>query len=446
MTASCALTARPLMLRASLLAFMLCIVGRETSAAMSDSWVSEYPRVRAAAASTCARQALPACRRALLRLIGLLDGRIDTLYQLAKVEALLGHSSASLEYLEHYARSRLDFGDPADALEFRALRGLPRFRLLERNYRAGLAPAGTHLELASMPAPDLIAEDLALDSRDGARYVSSVHAGNVLRLGTDGSWSELLTAAQLSAWGIYGLAIDPARERLWLSSTAGAVSPPYRPADQGRSAILRVSLNNLAVEQRYELRDGRAHAFGDMAIGVQGEVYIADGVGGGIYRIGPEDNAQMETLLRPGALRSPQTPVPMPGGRRLLVADYSRGIAVIDLRHRHNISWLPHPPDLALYGIDGLYLHGRTLIAIQNGTTPERLLLLHMNSALSRVTGWDVALARAPGLGDPTHGVVRGDRFDFISNSGWDRVGDNGAFSAQAPATNPGLWSISLSD
>jgi hypothetical protein len=37
-------------------------------------------------------------------------------------------------------------------------------------------------------------------------------------------------------------------------------------------------------------------------------------------------------------------------------------------------------------------------------------------------------------LGDPTHGVVVGDDFYFIANSGWDRVDRNGTMTAGKPA------------
>jgi hypothetical protein len=34
------------------------------------------------------------------------------------------------------------------------------------------------------------------------------------------------------------------------------------------------------------------------------------------------------------------------------------------------VAWLTHQPELALFGIDGFYWQGHTLIAIQNGTPP----------------------------------------------------------------------------
>jgi hypothetical protein len=224
------------------------------------------------------------------------------------------------------------------------------------------------------------------------------------------------------------------------------VSPPYHTADRGRSAVLRINLNSRAVERRYEPADGKEHALGDMALGTDGTVYVSDGLGGGVYRIGPETDAQLAPLVPPGLLRSPQTPVPSPDGTRLLVPDYSRGIAIVDLQRPGTVAWLAHEPALAVYGIDGLYLRGHDLIAVQNGTVPERLLLLRLDPGFTRVTSWSVMLARAPGLGDPTHGLVAGREFQFIANSGWDRVDEQGHIDTTATADNPAIWSIELPD
>jgi hypothetical protein len=120
-----------------------------------------------------------------------------------------------------------------------------------------------------------------------------------------------------------------------------------------------------------------------------------------------------------------------------LVPDYSRGIGIVDLASRQ-VKLLEHPKELSLDGIDGMYLSGRTLIAIQNGTAPERLIRMTLDAALTRVLEWETIEANWTGLGDPTHGVVVRDQFYFIANSGWDRMADDGSLKPGAtfePAT-----------
>jgi hypothetical protein len=93
-------------------------------------------------------------------------------------------------------------------------------------------------------------------------------------------------------------------------------------------------------------------------------------------------------------------------------------------------------------GIDGLYLVGHTLIAIQNGTMPERVVRLELDAALSRVERWEPVESRSAGLGDPTHGVVVGPTFYFIANSGWDRFNDDGTVKPDVRATAPVIRSV----
>jgi hypothetical protein len=73
------------------------------------------------------------------------------------------------------------------------------------------------------------------------------------------------------------------------------------------------------------------------------------------------------------------------------------------------------------------------LIAIQNGTAPERIVSFNLSTPTT-VDGWDVLEANWPDLGDPTHGVVVGNEVYFIANSGWDRVDRTGTMTAGKPA------------
>ena len=98
----------------------------------------------------------------------------------------------------------------------------------------------------------------------------------------------------------------------------------------------------------------------------------------------------------------------------------------------------------ALSGIDGLYLDGRTLIATQNGTSPERVIEFALDPSLARIESETILERATPTLGDPTHGVVIGGDFYYIANSGWDTLDDHGARNSGAHPTAPLLMKARL--
>jgi hypothetical protein len=98
---------------------------------------------------------------------------------------------------------------------------------------------------------------------------------------------------------------------------------------------------------------------------------------------------------------------------------------LLDLKTKH-VDWIPMEGKHALSGIDGLYALGNTLIATQNGTSPERVVRFAMAAAETRVLSESIIERATPTLGDPTHGVVVGGYFYYIANSGWNVLDEHG--------------------
>jgi hypothetical protein len=71
---------------------------------------------------------------------------------------------------------------------------------------------------------------------------------------------------------------------------------------------------------------------------------------------------------------------------------------------------------------------------VQNGTAPSRIIRLALDERLTRIVEWQ-SLEQNPQLDEPTHGVVVGDDFYFIANSGDDRA--RGATVRDDPAARP---------
>jgi hypothetical protein len=188
--------------------------------------------------------------------------------------------------------------------------------------------------------------------------------------------------------------------------------------------VLRYDLSTGKLLQRYDMPTDVPHGSGDIGVAENGDLFISDGTAGAIYVI--RKGRQLEVLTAPGELRSPQGPAISSDGKHIYVADYSRGLARVD-RTTGAVMWLTHPENVALNGIDGLSSAGpSTLIAVQNGTNPNRLLRITLDPSGTRVVSAVSIAQNAESIREPTHGVFVGNDYYFIANGGFGAFGDDG--------------------
>jgi sugar lactone lactonase YvrE len=365
-----------------------------------------------------------ALRTQLLTLYDLLSGHPRVVYNLACAEARLGHTAAGLEWLGVYADMGLTL-PKADDPDLAALVAVPEYRPLAARFEKNAEPVVSSQIAFTFPEAELVPEDVAYDAKDHAFYVSSVRQRKILRI--DSAWrvTDFTKEGQDGNGAMLALALDPERRVLWATSEGLPQARGLAAADRGRAAIVVYDLQSGRQLERYELpNDGQQHEPGDMALGRGGEVYVSDGGTGAVYAV---RRKKLETIVAAGGMmRSPQQPALTADGRRLLVPDYGGGIAVVELA-TGRADWMAHPKGVALNGVDGLRLVGDTLWAVQNGTVPERVVRLTLDPAQQRVLRQDVLESASPDLGDPTHGIVVGDTYYFIANSGWDHMKEDGS-------------------
>jgi sugar lactone lactonase YvrE len=409
--------------------------------AAEASWIEQYVQEATAANKACTAKEFAACRGHLESVYKLVDGRADIVFRLASVEASLGNQQAALDWLSVYSKSGLTFADPSAESEFAALKDAPEFQAILARLKAARQPVSNSKPFLTLPEKDLIAEDIAYDPARDRFFVSSVRHRKILSVTKRGKVTEFLPEGQPNIWAILALCVDSKRKVLWASTAAMPEAIGFTKQEEGRSALLKYSLESGALLKRYDLKTDAKHALGDMTVSSEGDVYASDGFGP-VYWV-EHTRDTIEPLFETGTFRSPQTPALSPDEKRLFVPDYSRGISIVDLATKQ---WklLEHPKELSLGGIDGLYLKGRTMLAIQNGTKPARVIRMSLDDSLTRVTKWETIEANWPGLGDPTHGVVVGNQFYFITNSGWDRMNDDGSVKQGATFEAPQIRVIKI--
>jgi hypothetical protein len=216
----------------------------------------------------------------------------------------------------------------------------------------------------------------------------------------------------------------------------------FTAQDSGRVGVYGYNLDTGRLERRvWVARDSStAHTFGDVAVAPNGDVYTSDSQAPWIHVLRRGSDSLVRFLTHP-LFRSLQGMAITADGSTMFAADYSHGLVRIDLATRA-VRLLPPPNGVTLLGLDGLYLHRGSLIAVQNGVTPPRLVRICLDPTLTAVRGLAV-LDRHPALVDePTLGAVAGDSAFYVATSQWEKFDDAGNRVAGArlqPATVVGV-------
>jgi len=361
------------------------------------------------------------------------------LLSVATVEAKLGHKDEALQWIEKYVATGLSF-DPSRDEDLKALMAAGTGAKVAGLMKEHTLPVTNAEFVCELPQVDTMPEDIAyLKSSDtksaGSFYVSSIQHHTVYRVSLPKAGSrqcameELPLPQEAKRWPTLAVSADPRRKVLWVTASAMPGFSGISKEDEGKTVLMEIDPVSGKVLHRFDPATTGPAVLGDMCITDQGTVYVTDSIGGGVYRLhGDLQTAKLEKIA--DGLFSPQTPVLSRDGKRLFVADYTMGIAVIDLpaagaspNLSAKLEYLPHPENVAVVGLDGLYRNGDSLIGIQNGTEPERILRFLMNPAQTEITGAQVIHQIVQF--DPTHALEVDGWFYATANVGWSKVDDN---------------------
>ena len=371
------------------------------------------------------------------RMRDFVNGSPSSILQLMSAEAFAGNTDDALLSLAQFVRMGQSNEEVLKAKQFDAMRKAPQYRKIHDAMASNSSAVSIASKVFSLPETALIPEDIDFDPAARIFYVTSVFSKEIFAIDTSGH--ARVFAKSPDNWPMMAVKVDARRQVLWATEVAidGFTLSPRE--DWGRSAIIIYDLKSGKVLHRIE--GPTQAALGDMTLTAGGDAIVSDGDRGGVYRVS-RASWQIERLDG-GDFISPQTAAMLPDGLHLLVPDYVRGIGILDLKTK-GVFWIPMEGRYALSGIDGLYLSGRTLIATQNGTSPERVVRFDLDTSLRHVESESILERTTATLGDPTHGVIVDGSFYYIANSGWDTLDEHGNRKAGTAASQAILMRTDL--
>ncbi len=342
----------------------------------------------------------------------------EYMYQLAIANALLEDRTGAYDIMLKMQRQGLayDFLTPEST---KGIRGTQAFEYLaELMVMAGEPMGDTKLEF-TLPDSVSMPETIAWDESRGKFLIGTRSEGSILAVEPDGGVTPLITAdTENGMWAVMDILVDVERSSLWVTSSSIVEFARYDRTEKGRSALYEYDLKTLELKNRYPVPvDGKAHFLGSMVMNPEGDLFIVDRNLPLVYRkLVGEDHIKAVygfrdmISMRGVALRD--------DGSILYIADREMGIAMVEIKSGRTAK-LVGPDTLNLGGIEGLYFNNNSLIMIQNGIKPQRVIKLLLDPAGTTVTGVVPMAVAQPEFDYPTYGTLKGESLYFFGNSHW---------------------------
>ena len=132
-----------------------------------------------------------------------------------------------------------------------------------------------------------------------------------------------------------------------------------------------------------------------------------------------------------------------PDESKLFVADYLNGIMVVTMKDDFKTSWLSIPDGATKKGTDGLVFYKNSLIAIQNGAVPIRIVRFNLNPENTQITDYKVFDNNRADFNEPTSGNITNGKLYFFANAPWKFYDENKQLD-ETKFENPKLFELPL--
>jgi sugar lactone lactonase YvrE len=332
------------------------------------------------------------------------------LYNLAADYAEKCDGANTLKLLRQVADLRGGL-DPGEYRGFAYLRDTPEFKEIVAKIRLKNKPRIQSKPAFVIKEPNLFPEGMAY-----ARYNGRVYAGSVQRkiVWTDktGQLHDFVKVGADNLAYVAGLHVDETRKELWAVSSRFGNTAELSGTVQG---LFKYDLTTGKRLETFIAPDQSSGFLNDVAIVPStGKAYVTNTLEGSVYCT-KTGSHELELFLPPGTVAGANG-IAISDDERILFIAGDFGISRVDLRTKSAAS-LQKPSDVIDASIDGLYFYRQSLVGIQNGIHPGRVMRFYFDPTLTKITSSEILETYNPAFENPTTGSLDGDSLLFIANT-----------------------------
>ena len=347
----------------------------------------------------------------------------DIKLQLALVYAKMGDKTRAYDTLMRMQMQGFGYDISKDA-RFDPVHGTKVWDYIVANLGVNSKSFGEGKVAFDLPKNDNLLNALAWDAKRKTLLVGSARTGAIHRLDEKGKLSDFIAAgSNPNLWGVDALGVDAAHDKLYVATSASPKFDKFSADNANKAALLEFDLASGKFVKKFAPPSEATHTFNDIAISNDGAVYVADGAHRVVYKV--EGNA-LKPVVQNSKLGGITAITVSGNGRVLYIADFALGIFGFDLAKGQAFEPTYNPESLVLGGIVGMHFYDDTLVIIEDGMVPKRVMRLSLSPDGRTIKGampLDVASQDFIALGD---GTLAGEKLYFITNrqdSLYDRNG-----------------------
>ncbi len=351
----------------------------------------------------------PAYLHHLLRIQRQLPNNQGILARLAGAYALTGQKNESVKTLRSIAAmgGTVDLSQP----DFKALAGTPELASVIAAFARNREPTNRSRVAFRLPERDLIPEGIAYDEGSGDFFVGSIHRSKIVGVSKGLKVTDFVAGGQYGIREVLGMRVDAKRRVLWACASYAAPRAGPTPV----ATVFQFALPTGKLISQYPSQTGRSkHLFNDIVPLPSGDVLLTDSEAGSVLRIS-RGSKTPEVLIADRTFIYPNGIDVTPDARSVFVAD-QKGIHRYDMASG-KLQELRHPQNVSVAGLDGMYWYRGSLIGVQNGFEPARIVRIWLEANHDSVSRLEVLESNHSLFDIPTTGTLAGDQFYFIANS-----------------------------